>query len=258
MDSPVLANKVAIVTGAGQGIGRAIAIAMTKAGARVSVVDLNPSTAKAVAAELGEHGEPGLAIKCDVSQRVQVRSAVEQTVSERGGVDILVNNAHNLRDIQKSFLDADEDHLLQHLTSGFFGTFYFLQESYAYLKTRQGSVVNFGSAAGVLGLPHHFSYAATKEAIRATTRVVAKEWGPEGIRVNAICPAAYDTQASRPYIASLSDEGRDAFAAQIPLRRFGTADDIASVAVFLASDASGYITGHTLMVDGGGTMDAAR
>ena len=163
MNSPVLADKAAIVTGAGQGIGRAIAIAMAKAGARVSIVDLNPSTAKAVAAELGEHGEPGLAIECDVSQRDQVKNAVQQ-----------------------------------------------------------------------------------------------KEWGPDGIRANTICPAAYDTQASQPYISSLSDEGRDAFAAQIPLRRFGTADDIASVAVFLASDASGYITGHTLMVDGGGTIDAAR
>jgi NAD(P)-dependent dehydrogenase (short-subunit alcohol dehydrogenase family) len=94
--------------------------------------------------------------------------------------------------------------------------------------------------------------------VHATTRIVAKEWGPDGIRVNTICPAAYDTQAAQPYISSLSDEGRDALETQIPLPRFGNADDIASVAVFLASDASGYITGHTLMVDCGGTMDAAR
>ncbi|MFI7135916.1 SDR family NAD(P)-dependent oxidoreductase [Nonomuraea sp. NPDC050153] len=254
----MLTGKVAIVTGAGQGIGRAIAIAMAKAGARVSVVDLNPATAENVAVELGEHGEPGLAIECDVSQRDQVGKAVERTVSKWGGIDILVNNAHNLRDIRRSFLDTDEPHLLQHLTSGLFGTYYFLQESYRYLKARKGSVVNVASAAGVLGLPQHFSYAATKEAIRATSRVVAKEWGPDGIRVNTICPAASETEAARPYFESLSDEGRDAYLAQLPLRRFGTADDVASVAVFLASDASGYITGHTLMVDGGGTMDAAR
>ena len=126
MNSLVLAGKAAIVTGAGQGIGRAIAIAMAKAGARVSIVDLNPTTAKAVAAELGDHGEPGLAIECDVSQRDQVRNAVQHTVSRWGGIDILVNNAHNLREIQKSFMDTDDEHLLQHLTSGLFGTYYFL------------------------------------------------------------------------------------------------------------------------------------
>lgn len=119
MNSLVLAGKTAIVTGAGQGIGRAIAIA--EAGARVSIVDLNLITAKAVAVELGD------------LQR------------------------QNLRDIQRSFRDTDETHILQHLTSGLFGICYFLQESYEYLKARRGSVVNLASAAGVLGLPNHFS-----------------------------------------------------------------------------------------------------
>jgi NAD(P)-dependent dehydrogenase (short-subunit alcohol dehydrogenase family) len=232
---------------------------MAKAGAHVSVVDLNRTTAEEVAAELGEHGKPGIGIECDVSQRDQVRHAVGQTISEWGGIDILVNNAHDLRDVRKSFLDTDEEHLLRHLTSGFFGAYYFLQESYEHLKPRKGKVINIGSAAGVKGLPQHFSYATTKEAIRAMTRVVAREWGPDGIRVNTICPAAFDTPAMQVFAPpSLSDEQRSAMAAQIPLGRFGTTDDTASVALFLASDASGYITGHTLMVDGGGNMDAGR
>ncbi|MEU9456680.1 glucose 1-dehydrogenase [Streptomyces sp. NPDC048277] len=253
-----LAGKVAIVTGAGQGLGRDIALAMARAGAQVAVVDLNPETAQRVAAELGENGKAGIAITCDVSRRDQVRAAVERTVSEWGGIDILVNNAHNLRVVQARFMDTDDEHLLRHLNSGLFGTYYFLQESYEHLKARGGRVVNLGSGAGVSGRQEHFSYAATKEAIRATTRVVAREWGPEGIRVNTICPAAYDTPAMKRFLSNADDEQTAAMTAQIPLARFGGGDEVASVAVFLASDASSYMTGHTLMVDGGATMDAGR
>ncbi|MGP2442704.1 SDR family NAD(P)-dependent oxidoreductase [Streptomyces sp. JW3] len=254
----VLAGKVALVTGAGQGLGRDIAIAMAQAGARVSVIDLNPDTAKSVAAELGDHGEPGIAVTCDVSSRDQVKAAVERTVSELGGIDVLVNNAHNLRVVQTRFMDTDDEHLSRHVNSGLFGTFYFLQESYEHLKARGGAVINLGSGAGVRGLVEHFSYAATKEAIRATTRVVAREWGPEGIRVNTICPAAYDTPAMNKFLSSADDEQKAAMTAQIPLARFGGGDEVASVAVFLASSASSYMTGHTFMVDGGANMDAGR
>lgn len=190
---PVLEGNSALVTGAGQGLGRGIAIALARAGALVAVVDLNPATAREVAEELGEHGEPGLAVECDVSERDQVEHAVERTAAELGGLDVLVNNAQDLRGVQKSFMDTDEAHLRQHLDSGLLGTYHFLQASYPHLKARRGAVVNIGSGAGVMGLAEHFSYAVTKESIRATTRVVAREWGPDGIRVNAVCPAAYDT-----------------------------------------------------------------
>ncbi|MFG2941227.1 SDR family NAD(P)-dependent oxidoreductase [Streptomyces sp. NPDC048282] len=220
-----LAGRVAIVTGAGQGLGRDITLAVARAGAQVAVVDLNPETAQKVAAELGEHGKAGIAITCDVSRRKEVRATVERTMSEWGGIDI---------------------------------THYFLQESYENLKARGGRIVNLGSGAGVSGRQEHFSYAATKEAIRATTRVVARKRGPEGIRVNTICPAAYDTPAMKRFLSNANDEQTAAMTAQIPLARFGSGDEVASVAVFLASDASSCMTGHTLMVDGGATMDAGR
>ncbi|OLT30820.1 hypothetical protein BJF79_09490 [Actinomadura sp. CNU-125] len=254
----VLAGKAAIVTGAGRGLGRDIAIAMARAGARVAVIDLDPSTAEGVATELGAYGLPGIAIECDVRRRAQVKHAVRWTVAEFGGLDIVVNNAQNLSVVQASFIETDDEHLLRHLNSGLFGTYYFLQESYEHLKARRGSVINMGSGAGAGGRCEHFSYAATKEAIRATTRVVAREWGPDGIRVNTICPAAYDTPSMKRFLSKASDEQKDAMARQIPLGRFGGGDEVASVAVFLASDSASYMTGHTLMVDGGSTMDAGR
>ncbi|OLT30798.1 hypothetical protein BJF79_09390 [Actinomadura sp. CNU-125] len=253
-----LDGKIAIVTGAGQGLGRAIAVEMAKAGARVAVVDLNPSTAESVAAELSEYGEPGLAITCDVGDRGQVKSVVERTVAEWGGIDIVVNNAQNLRVVQMPFIETDEELLRRHLNSGLFGTYYFLQESYEHLKSGRGSVINIGSGAGVAGLKDHFAYAATKEAIRATTRVVAREWGPDGIRVNTICPAAYDTPSMNEFLSKATDEMKGYMTGQIPLGRFGGADEVATVAVFLAGNASSYMTGHTLMVDGGSNMDAGR
>lgn len=253
-----LAGQSAIVTGAGQGLGRDIAIALTQAGARVAVVDINPDTADAVSRELGDHGSPGLPIACDVSQRDQVDASVATVVSEFGGIDILVNNAQNVRNTQMPFVDTDEEHLMVHLRSGLLGTYYYLQACYPYLRDRTGSVVNIGSGAGVGGLKEHFSYAATKEAIRATTRVVAREWGPDGIRVNTICPAAYDTPAMKIYLEKAGEETQAWMRSQIPLGRFGGGDEVASVAVFLASDAASYMTGHTLMVDGGSNMDAGR
>lgn len=257
-DEGALEGKISIVTGAGQGLGRAIAIEMAKEGALVAVADLNPTTAESVAAELAEHGRPGLAITCDVSKRDHVKEAVERTVAEWGGINVLVNNAQNLRVVQKPFMETDEELLLAHLNSGLLGTYYFLQESYGHLKAGKGTVINIGSGGGVAGLKDHFAYAATKEAIRATTRVVAREWGPDGIRVNTICPAAYDTPSMHEFLSKASDEAKGYMTSQIPLARFGGADEVATVAVFLASDASSYITGHTLMVDGGANMDAGR
>lgn len=253
-----LDGQVAIVTGAGQGLGRSIAIALTEAGAQVAVADLNGDTAAAVATELAAYGKPGLAVQCDVSDREQVRAAIASTVQEWGRLDVLVNNAHDLRVVQTPFLKTDDEHLGRHLHSGLYGTFYFMQESYEHLKAAGGRVINLGSGAGVAGLKDHFSYAATKEAIRATTRVVAREWGPDGIRVNTICPAAYDTPAMGVFLERASAEEKAWMTSQIPLGRFGGGDEVASVAVFLASSASSYLTGHTFMVDGGANMDAGR
>ncbi|MGP2440100.1 SDR family NAD(P)-dependent oxidoreductase [Streptomyces sp. JW3] len=253
-----LEGMVALVTGAGQGLGRDIAIAMTRAGATVAVVDLNGENAVKVAAELGGYGKPGLAITCDVGKRDQVDATVAETIERLGGIDVLVNNAQDLRVVQTLFNDTDEDLIRAHMESGFYGTYYFMRACYPQLKERVGRVINIGSGAGVSGLAQHFAYAATKEAIRATTRVTAREWGADGIRVNTICPAAYDTPSMQTFLGKADDATKDWMLNQIPLHKFGGGNEIASAAVFLASDASSFMTGHTFMVDGGSSMDAGR
>ncbi|MEV5845393.1 SDR family NAD(P)-dependent oxidoreductase [Streptomyces sp. NPDC051985] len=253
-----LKDKVALVTGAGQGVGRDTAIAMTQAGARVAVIDLNGDNAAKVAAELADHGAPGIGITCDVSKRAQVDAAVAATVAEFGGLDILFNGAHNLRVVTSPFMETDEELLNTHLHSGFYGTYYFMQAAYPHLKEHGGAVINVGSGAGVKGNAEHLAYAATKEAIRATTRVAAREWGKDGIRVNTICPAAWDTPGMLLGPASADEATKQHMLSMIPVRRFAGGDETASVAVFLASDAASYMTGHTLMVDGGSNIDAGR
>lgn len=254
-----LEGKVAIITGGGTGIGRACAIAFAQAGAQCVVVGRRLEKVEAVAAELADHGLPGLAMSCDVSRKEQVAEVVRRTVEHYGGVDILINNAHDLTDVFRSFMDSDEAHVLRSFNSGFFGAFHFLKACYPYLKDRSGKVVNMASYAGVRGLPNLFSYVVTKEAMRGMTRALAQEWGPDGINVNTICPHATDTETMER-TKETTTQGMDEaqFYAQWPLRRAGRSAEVGSVALFLVSDASSYITGHTIMVDGGVGMDAGR
>jgi NAD(P)-dependent dehydrogenase (short-subunit alcohol dehydrogenase family) len=250
-----LAEKVAIVSGSGQGIGRGIALAMAREGALVTVAERNEETGRSVAAELGEAGEPGLFVQCDVTRREDVRRVVETTVAERGGIDVLVNNAHDLRDLLKPLIETDDEHLRRNLESGFMGAFYFMQECYPHLKERRGNVVNLASTAGFVGNASLFSYAVTKEAIRAATRVAAREWGCDGIRVNALIPNAIDTPQMQSFAPP---EWFESKAAEQTLGRHGTIDDAARAAIFLASDDAAFITGHSLMADGGSVIDAGR
>jgi NAD(P)-dependent dehydrogenase (short-subunit alcohol dehydrogenase family) len=250
-----LQDRVAIVTGSGQGIGRGIALAMAREGALVTVAERNEKTGRVVAQELGEIGAPGLFVQCDVTRRDDVRRVVTTTVEERGGIDILVNNAHDLRDLARPLIETDEEHLRRNLDSGFMGTYYFMQECYPYLKERRGNVINTGSMAGIAGRESLFSYAVTKEAIRAATRVAAREWGRDGIRVNALCPAAIDTPQMQAFA---TPEWQERMTPQQILGRHGTIDDAVRAAIFLASDDAGFITGHSLMADGGSVIDAAR
>jgi NAD(P)-dependent dehydrogenase (short-subunit alcohol dehydrogenase family) len=254
-----LTGQAAIVTGAGQGIGRAIALALGEAGAAVGVVDRTSVKAEAVVAELTARGARGLALECDVSRRAEVDAAVLTVLREYGRLDVLVNNAHDLRDVQRSFAETTEEHLRRNLDSGLFGAFYFLQACRAALCERGGAVINVASPTGMTGTETFFSYAVTKEALRAGTRVLAREWGPDGVRVNTLAPSAWDTPSMRAWADEQGGEAAAAAYAQtIPLRRVGQSDDVAAAALFLAGDGARFITGHTLMVDGGLAMDAGR
>jgi NAD(P)-dependent dehydrogenase (short-subunit alcohol dehydrogenase family) len=255
-----LAGKVAIVTGAGQGIGRGIARAMAREGALVTLVGRTREKLDAVAQELAELGEPGLVVVCDVARREEAERAVATTAEERGGIDVLVNNAHDLEHVEVPFVDTTDDQLMSHLGSGLFGTVYFMQAAYPHLRERRGSVINFASPSSLLGQANMAAYCAAKEAIRGLTRAVAREWGPDGIRVNAIAPAAWDTPHTLAWAETKGgEEYRLQAASRVPLRRTGRSEeDIGAVAVYLASDDACYVTGHTMPVDGGYSIDAGR
>lgn len=242
-----LKGKVGIVTGSASGIGRGIALAMAKEGAHVAVVDVNEEKGKETIKEINQYTEGMLFIK-DISKQKNVSHIVQAVVEKYGKLDILVNNAHVSR--QAAFTETTQDMFDLSFGTGFYPTVHFMQAAYPELKKAQGKVINFASGAGLDGQPTQTSYAAAKEAIRAVSRVAANEWGPEGINVNLISPIAL-TPGVEQWRNSAPDM-YDAMLQGIPKRRLGDPEeDIGRTAVFLASDDADYITGQTIMVDGG-------
>lgn len=242
-----LQDKVAIVTGSASGIGRGIALAMAKEGAHVAIVDVNEEKGKATFAEINQFAEGLLFIK-DISIKENIEEIITEVVKKFGKLDILVNNAHVSK--QAPFMETTLEHFDLSFGTGFYPTFHFMQASYPELKKTHGKVINFASGAGIDGQVTQTSYAAAKEAIRAISRVAANEWGPDGINVNLISPIALT-----PGVEQWRDnapELYDAMINKLPLRRLGDPEeDIGRTAVFLASSDSDYITGQTIMVDGG-------
>ncbi len=259
-----LDGRVAIVTGAGRGIGRAIAIAYAREGASVVVASRSQGTVDAVVAEITEiagiAGEPAavLGVTFDVGAREQVQRMVDETVARFGTVDILVNNAQGFgtpAEPQASpgyialedFPDDAWDHTFR---SGLKGTLYAMQAVFPHMRERGGKIINFGSGNGIGAMKGTAAYNATKEAIRSLTRTAAAEWGKHGICVNVILPTMV-TDSARSFLDSRPGI-EDKLIAQIPLRRMGDVDrDIGPVAVFLGSSDSDFVTGQTVHVDGG-------
>ncbi|RUS47401.1 SDR family NAD(P)-dependent oxidoreductase [Cohnella sp. AR92] len=242
-----LQGKVGIITGSASGIGRGMALAMAKEGAHIAIVDVNEEKGQATLAEVNQYTEGMLFIK-DISKKENIRQIVDEVVKKFGKLDILVNNAHVSR--QAPFMETTQEMFDLSFGTGFYPTLHFMQAAYPELKKTQGKVINFASGAGIDGQVTQTSYAAAKEAIRAISRVAANEWGPEGINVNLISPIALTpgVQQWRENAPQLYD----AMINKIPLRRLGDPEqDIGRVAVFLASSDSDYVTGQTVMVDGG-------
>ena len=245
-----LQNKVVLITGAGRGIGRGIALAVAKEGASVAVVEIDPATAESTTKELQALGANALAIPRDIGTREACEAAVAETVEHFGGLDVLVNNAAVSASgvLLKDLDDADFDRTFDVCTKA---VFWLMQASRPHLLARGGgSIINFASSAGTLGMPGQGAYAGAKEAVRGLTRTAANEWGPEGIRVNVVCPFA--NSPGMLSWAAADPKSYDASIARIPLRRVGDCeDDVAPVVVFLASDDARYVTGMTMFVDGG-------
>lgn len=248
-------GKVVIVTGAGRDIGLAVSRAFAREGAKVALIGRSAAAIESAAADICASGATAIAVTCDVSDKAQIYTAVETVVARLGPVDVLVNNAHDTSDSQHSFLRTSDDVLERLMTTGFNATVHFMRACFPHLKANKGKVVNFGSGAGIGGFSPYFAYAAAKEAIRATTRVAAREWAKYKINVNVVCPISA-TEA----LAKAEDNPEvAAFTASIPLGYAGSPDDdVAPVVLFLASEESRYMTGHTFMVDGGSMIDAGR
>jgi len=248
-----LEGKVAIVTGAGRGIGKGIAMAFAKEGARLVIADINTRTCKEVAEEIRQIGQEASGIVCNVGDEEQVKRMVKETVTSFGSVDILVNNAQGF--VQRVPVEEVEDeHWDKCLQEGVKATWYCCKAVFPYMKGRGGKIINIGSAAGLMGMEGMAVYGATKEAIRAFSRTAAREWGKYKINVNVILPHAL-TPASIGFQQRYPEQYQKELE-ENPLRRWGgdPEKDIGRVAVFLASEDSDYMTGQSLFIDGGSTM----
>ncbi len=245
-----LEGRVAIVTGAAQGVGRGIALALAAEGATIAVVDINAEGALDTAEECRARGVPAIGLECDISDRTQVDQVVDRVVNEFGGLRLLVNNAHAFT-LGISLLETTQEDMEGSWTTAVLGTLFFMQSCFGALTEHGGKILNIGSGSALDGDAGSASYASAKEGVRVLTRVAAREWGPHGIHVNTLCPFS---RSPRWEAFAAEHPGRvERQAASMPLRRApGDPElDIGRAAVFLLSDDSSYVTGQTLFVEGG-------
>jgi NAD(P)-dependent dehydrogenase (short-subunit alcohol dehydrogenase family) len=246
-----LSGRVAIVTGGSIGLGRQMAEGLAEMGANVVLCARKKERCQLAAQELQQLGVKTLALGCDVKSPDQVRAVVDETIAKFGRLDILINNAGT------SWGAPVEEMRLEHwnkvMETNLTGTFLFSQAAGKFMAPqRRGKIINIASVAGLQGAPPEFQaigYHASKGGVIAFTKDLACKWGVNNIQVNAIAPGWFPTHMSEVVI----ERNREAFLKKIPLGRFGSDHDLKGAAVFLASDASDFVTGHVLVVDGGQT-----
>ena len=251
-----LAGKTAVVTGAGSGIGRAAAVLFAREGAAVAVVDLNAEAAKDTAGEIAASGGSALPVVANVADRLQVTSAFEQIRNEYGRVDVLYNNAGV--NSAGSVIDATEDDWDRSFAVNAKGTFLCSQAAApGMVAAGGGSIINQGSVAALAGIANFASYCAAKGAVVALTRSMSVDLAPRGVRVNVICPGTVYTPLMEPMLRARGGgdmaAGLALTVAKYPIGRLGTPEEIAAVALFLASDDSSFMTGSVVTADGGMT-----
>lgn len=246
----MLTGKVALVTGAGRGIGREIALTLAEYGADV-IVNYNGSKEKAeeVAAQIEAMGRKAKAVQCSVADFDACGQMITDALAEFGHIDILVNNAGITKDnLVMKMTEADFDAVIDTNLKGTFNTIKHMYRPF--LKQKAGRIINLSSVSGVLGNAGQANYAASKAGVIGLTKSMARELASRNITVNAVAPGFIDTDMTQ----AMTDTAKEATLAQIPLKRVGTPKDIAETVAFLASDKAAYITGQVISVDGGMAM----
>jgi NAD(P)-dependent dehydrogenase (short-subunit alcohol dehydrogenase family) len=248
-----LEGKVAVVTGAGSGIGRGISLRLAEMGARIAVLDIDESAGKQTCAALQEQGGEAHALKCDVRQAPDCHRAIETVVEKWRNIDILCNCAGIA--IRKDVVDLSEEEWDRALDVTLKGIYLLSREVIPHMnRNGGGSIINIGSGWSLKGGPRAASYCAAKGGTVNLTRAMAIDHGKDNIRVNCVCPGDVDTPMLRSECAQLGEDVQKFMreAANRPLARVGTPEDVANAVLFLASPMSSWITGAALVVDGGG------
>lgn len=244
-----LNGKTAIVTGAGRGIGKSIAIGLAETGADVVICSRTEKELLEVADSIKSHGSKVLAIPCDITKPEDIQNVIDETINEFGQIDILVNNAGIT--VKKPAEDYALEDWNQILGVNLTGVFLFAQlAGRQMIKQKQGKIINISSVASETAVTGSIAYCASKGGVNMVTKTLAVEWAKYGVQVNGIAPAYIET----PLVETIKHT-REGFAQKIedrtPLNRMGKPDELIGAAVFLASDASSYVTGDTIYVDGG-------
>jgi len=244
-----LKDKVALITGGARGIGRAIAMAFAREGADIVVADVNQEEAEKTARDIEALARKSLAIPMDVTNYLKVEEAINKILDKFGKVDILVNNAGITRDgLLLRMNEAEWDAVIDVNLKGTFNCTKAVSK--AMIKQRSGKIINIASIIGIIGNVGQANYSASKAGIIALTKTAAKELASRNINVNAVAPGFIQTDMT----AGLSEDIKQKIKEAIPLNKFGNPDDVAAVCLFLASEDANYITGQTIVVDGGMVM----
>lgn len=241
-----LEGKVAVVTGGSRGIGRAIALGLSAQGAKVVIGARNPEAAQKVVAEIEAAGAEGIAVAADISREAEADGLIQAGLKRFGRLDVLVNNAGITKDgLLIRMKEEDWDAVMDvNLKGAFFTTRAALRPM---LRAQSGRIVNISSVAGTMGIPGQANYSASKAGLIGFTKAVAKEVASRSITVNAVAPGFIETEMT----AVLSEDRKKSYLGQIPMGRFGAAEEVAALVSFLVSEAASYITGQVITIDGG-------